>query len=286
MAYIQQVNRGDTYITLKVTGLTYPSEQYWIYITNNDTGEESNDLGYNSTTESGSYTFYDLTPNTTYSFTAKAWHIETSGQWVYMNDSFATTAPATPAPSTPTGLVAAPHSLNPTTEIYCQWDSVWNADYYRIENTTTGYYTNTTNTNYTFMGLTPNTQYGFRVYALNTGGMSQGSSIYWTSTTSARPTNFSWIYSKSSGSGVNLTAAEWNNLVSKVNEFRKYKNYSQLSFAPAYFNNDLMAYMFNEAVNGIGAMSPPTSPPVGVGSSDDVYAYQLNGLVSSLNSIT
>jgi hypothetical protein len=44
--------------------------------------------------------------------------------------------------------------------------------------------------------------------------------------------------------------------------------------------------MFNEAVNAINAMTPPTTPPSTKSAGNDIYASYLNDIVTSLNSIT
>jgi hypothetical protein len=101
-----------------------------------------------------------------------------------------------------------------------------------------------------------------------------------------KPTNFAWTYSKSSESDVNLYASEWNNLLAKINEFREYKGLTRIeTFTIAVVDDDIRAIMFNQAVNIINTLSPSVSPPSAVSSEDEIYASQLDGLVTSLNSV-
>lgn len=104
-------------------------------------------------------------------------------------------------------------------------------------------------------------------------------------TNSRRPSNFYWTSTKNSGAEFNLSASEWNALANKINAFRTYKNRENYWFTTAYAGSEYEAYYFNQAVAAIGAMIPSTSPPDSVSSGQIIYASQLNGLVSSLNSI-
>ncbi len=100
-----------------------------------------------------------------------------------------------------------------------------------------------------------------------------------------RPSNFSWTYSKVKGGAFNLTAAEWNALTKRINEFRTYKQLSNYSFNTAYSGNNYMAYMYNQArlaiqgISGYGTYIPTVS------SGDTITAAMMNVLVSELNAI-
>lgn len=104
--------------------------------------------------------------------------------------------------------------------------------------------------------------------------------------TKTRPSNFSWTYAKTSGAVFNLYASEWNGLLDRINEFREYKGFTNITtFNYASPGADFYASQFNQAVNGINSMSPQTQAPPTVSPDDDIYASSLNTLVSSLNSI-
>lgn len=135
-------------------------------------------------------------------------------------------------------------------------------------------------------GLQPNTTYTAYGYVNTPSGTYATGSYTFTTLPPPRPSNFSWTYSKTSGGDFNLLASEWNNLISKVNDFRQYKGLSSYSFTTASSGADFAAFYFNQAVTAISAMSPPTSSPSSVSSGQDIYASYLNGLVDSLNSIS
>lgn len=82
-----------------------------------------------------------------------------------------------------------------------------------------------------------------------------------------------------------VSAAEWNDFASRIDSFRKYKGLGSYGFTTASSGGDFYYWIFNQAVNGISAMSPPTPPPSTVSSGQTVTAYMLNGLRDSLNSI-
>ena len=101
-----------------------------------------------------------------------------------------------------------------------------------------------------------------------------------------RPGNYSWPFSKSAGGDFYLGAFEWNAFFARINEFRAYKNLGAYTYTTAYSGLDFYAYIFNQAVYAISAMSPTYSPPSIVSSGNTVYASQLNQLVTSLNSVS
>lgn len=101
----------------------------------------------------------------------------------------------------------------------------------------------------------------------------------------ARPNDFAWTYSKVQGGTFNLTATEWNNLATRINEFRAYKGLSNYSFTTAYSGNNYMAYMYNQARTAIQGISGYGTYIPSVSSGDTVTAYMMNVLVSELNSI-
>lgn len=100
-----------------------------------------------------------------------------------------------------------------------------------------------------------------------------------------RPENFAWTYDKVQGGEFNLTAAEWNGLADKINEFRQYRGLSAYSFSTAYSGSSFMAYMYNQArlaiqeIPGCGGYIPSVS------SGGEITAYMMNILVSELNVI-
>lgn len=102
-----------------------------------------------------------------------------------------------------------------------------------------------------------------------------------------RPSNFAWTVAKVSGGTNTILSTEWNSLLERINAFRLYKGLAYIyTFIEAVKGNDFTATMFNQAVNIINTMSPPTSPPTTKSAGQVVYASDLNLLRDSLNSIT
>lgn len=139
---------------------------------------------------------------------------------------------------------------------------------------------------HTFTGLSPGTTYSIEVRVVDAAG--NWTSITRNVTTEARtrPSSWSWYSSKSSGGTFNLGAEEWKNFFNRINDFRSYKGWSSYSYTNPIVGGDYTASMYNQARNAINTMSPPTSIPVYRNSGDIVYAYDINRLRDSLNSIT
>jgi hypothetical protein len=100
-----------------------------------------------------------------------------------------------------------------------------------------------------------------------------------------RPSNFAWTYSKVSGGNFNITASEWNGLLSKINDFREYKNVSRTSWGYlAGSGQTFTAAAFNEARNAMAIMT--ASVPATVSAGNIIYASAINQLRDALNSVT
>lgn len=102
----------------------------------------------------------------------------------------------------------------------------------------------------------------------------------------ARPTNWTWHSVKSSGSNINLTAAEWNSFCTRINQFRIYKNLANYNFTTVVTGRDILASQVNEARTAIQQMVPPTATPSAAIAGMNMMASFINGLSTSLNSIT
>lgn len=108
----------------------------------------------------------------------------------------------------------------------------------------------------------------------------------------SRPANFAWTNSKSASGPYNLTAAEWNSFLDRVNDFREYKGKPAYSFNRTVTGSGSTGYViltynaFNSAVSGINELAPPTSPPNTVNTGNRVTAYHFTRLRDSLNSIS
>lgn len=106
-----------------------------------------------------------------------------------------------------------------------------------------------------------------------------------TSATVARPANWNWTNSFVSGQNINITATEWNNFCSRINEFRRYRGYGNYSFTVVSRNQDMRASVANEAraaiqgISGYGAYIPY------IYSGNNISVSYFNTLRSELNSI-
>lgn len=98
----------------------------------------------------------------------------------------------------------------------------------------------------------------------------------------ARPSNWTWHSSKTSGSVVNLTAAEWNSFVIRINQFRIYKSLSNYSFTTVSSGNPIRASQLNEARSAISSM---TSVPASAVTGETATASFINALSNSLNAV-
>lgn len=83
-----------------------------------------------------------------------------------------------------------------------------------------------------------------------------------------------------------LTATEWNNFCSHINDVRSYKGLAYYIFTTVSAGNPMLASQASEARNAINAMSPPTAVPNDVSSGSIITANFINGITASLNSIS
>ncbi len=136
------------------------------------------------------------------------------------------------------------------------------------------------------VSFTAGNTYYWRAYARdgngNSSSYSSAESFY---IGKVRPSNWSWYNPKVSGEEFNLSHSEWLGFLSKINDFREYKGLSRYSFTDVQSGGNFRALHFNEAVNKINDMNPPTSTPSTVNTGDDVLASYFATLRDSLNSI-
>lgn len=98
-----------------------------------------------------------------------------------------------------------------------------------------------------------------------------------------RPNDWTWSVTMTSGQPVNITANEWNNFTTRINQFRFYMGLSNYTFTSVSSGYDIFAYQVNEAVNAINPMvTNPLSTQVSGGTA---AASFMNLLRDRLNSI-
>lgn len=195
-----------------------------------------------------------------------------------------------PAPSTPSFNTI--QNSEGSTSVIVYWYASSNTNYYEIECYRVGYmYPVQSYTEYgtsrRFDNLILGESYYFRLRAIGDGGSSSWVQSSTVQLGYARPREFSWTYSKTSGSNFKLTASEWNDFCKRINDFRRYKNpkLGDVSFSSATDGQDFRAAQFNQARDAISAISPNTSPPAQQSKDGIVYASLLNSIVTSLNSV-
>ena len=142
------------------------------------------------------------------------------------------------------------------------------------------------NTTAKFTGLTQGVTYTIRSWArlyINSTWIESVSNSYDLQSTTSRPANWSWSTVKTSGNDFNLTATEWNNFYSRINEFRVYKGFSSYTFTLASIGSNFTATMFNQAKNAIDAMNATGITDRSAG--QDVLASYFNTLRDRLNEL-
>lgn len=101
-----------------------------------------------------------------------------------------------------------------------------------------------------------------------------------------RPSYFYWDSSKTSGGKFNLTASEWNGLMSNINEVRVWLGLSRYAWQSASSGATFTASAYNTAVHAINSISQYSGSLSTVSSGSKVYASQLNSLKNAINSIS
>lgn len=100
-----------------------------------------------------------------------------------------------------------------------------------------------------------------------------------------RPDDWSWDSTIRSGSAIAITAAEWNDFCTRINEFREYAGLSSYSFTTVRSGTTISAAIVNQARTAINAISGHGTLPSAAVSGGAITASFFNTLVSALNSI-
>lgn len=106
---------------------------------------------------------------------------------------------------------------------------------------------------------------------------------------SPRPALFQWMYPKTSGGQFNLTAEEWNRLVTNIEYVRSYKSLGYANLPYVDQGETFYASTYNNAARAINSLYTflGYSPPIVEVSSGSVITAQcLNQLMWAINSIT
>lgn len=253
-----------------------------------------NGVSYYSSTA----TFTGLTPLTSYSFTAKFTYPNQSPNT--STASYSTTAHVNVAPtlnfSNLDGLNAYTATFSAYDEDGLRATNTYSLQISGPDNTSYGtavYVSNTaqnTNLNYTFQkdstgaNFVVGKTYTVRIILYDSSNLSTEATRS-KAHTKSRPANFAWTTAKTSGTVINVTAAEWNTLIDKVNEFQEYKGVTRTVMTKVSSGDIFYFSNFNEVRNAINTLTPPTAPPATVASLGTIYAADLNKLRDSINSI-
>lgn len=289
MAILDLRSKTRNSATIRMADLNYSTIYSNIYITVN--GVRSSNLAQSfNTPYSLDYTFTGLQCGTNYSI---SWSIlSVGGSQATGSGSFTTdTCPVVSNPPSNMGYIGVSASTVTEGKISATWSQVSGATWYvaTIYNSGGGYVDSTVvyGTDVSFI-VTPGNSYYIGVVPWNNDGKggSNTSSTVLVPAFTARPSNWEWYSAKLTDFPTSLTTAkEWNDFLSRINEFRIYKKLGAYSFTTVYSGNPMQATQINEAASAIRGMLPPLPPFSNVVSGEIAYASILNRLRDSLNSI-
>lgn len=103
---------------------------------------------------------------------------------------------------------------------------------------------------------------------------------------STRPSDWSWSSGLSSGNIINMRYSEWNNFLSRINEFRAYKGLGNYSFTTAVSGQPMRAIQANQAIDAIGGIPGHGTLPTSVVAGVTVISVSFfNALKNALNAV-
>ena len=228
-------------------------------------------------------TLSNLSPSTQYEVRVRGYN---SGyDYGLFTSTFITTAAA------PIAQVTGVYSSNILQNGFrINWSSASNASSYqvaiRVRGTSAWNSSYTTSSRYyTFSGLSTATYYEIQVRGVSGSNTGLYSETFTVRTQNEKPSGLLWRV-RVSGGEFNLTAKEWNDMTSKINAWRNYRDLSVTTFTTAITGRILTAAMYNQARNAIAALSPPISAPPSVSAGDEVTAYRINRICDAIDSLS
>lgn len=129
-----------------------------------------------------------------------------------------------------------------------------------------------------------NQTYYFKAEAVDNDGNTASTGNFAFVPKNARPANFSWNVSWTSGSAFTLKASQWNKLTQSINDFRVYKGMATIWFETVTTGQTFTAQHYNDARNAIASMNSNGIPST-VSKGETVTAWHLNQLANVLNAI-
>lgn len=134
-----------------------------------------------------------------------------------------------------------------------------------------------------FGGLSPQTKYAANIRV--NGTWLTAKTFTTPSEALPRPSNWHWTSTVNPGSQITLSAAEWNNFCTRINEFRSYKNLSSYNFTTVYSGTVISAAIVNQARSAINDISGHGTLPAAAVQGRTVTAAFFNDLPNALNAV-
>ena len=141
----------------------------------------------------------------------------------------------------------------------------------------------------TFENLTPSTLYAVNVIYSKDGWTTyetMGLETVLTDDIKYRPSDWVWTSIIASGKDISITATEWNDFCSRINEFRDYDDLSPYNFDTVLKGDEISAVICNQACDAINDITGHGVLPSSVSKGDEIYAGFFTGLRDALNAVS
>lgn len=134
-------------------------------------------------------------------------------------------------------------------------------------------------------GLEPGTDYMVNVNVNATGWIGAEAFATQSENVSQRPDDWEWYSTIKSGAEINITAEEWNDFCTTINEFRVYAGLETVMFTFVDPGDPIKASYMRKARTAIGDIAGHGTLPTAVYSGDPITASFFTKLASALNSV-
>lgn len=134
-------------------------------------------------------------------------------------------------------------------------------------------------------GLDQGTEYAINVKVNNDWLGAQYFTTQGSQSGGDRPSDWTWNSTIASGAEIKISAVEWNDFCSRINEFREYAGLSSYNFTTVYPDDEISANIVNQARTAISAIIGTETLPSAVKSKDPITASFFLSLSDALNII-